>query len=101
MCTPAAAGGGGNRAAASVPRRQPCSPDMLVLIAAAVLLLVLALMWPRRPAGGPPGPAPVPVLGTAAFLGARTRTELFDTLQRLAERFGPVVGFFAGATYHV
>ncbi|XP_043189716.1 methyl farnesoate epoxidase-like [Amphibalanus amphitrite] len=74
---------------------------MLLALAALVFLVLLLVVWPRRPAGGPPGPTPVPVLGTLAFLGARTRTELFNTLQTLSERYGHVVGFFAGATYHV
>ena len=75
---------------------------MLTVIISAVLVgAVLLVLWPRRPAGGPPGPTPLPLIGTAAFLGARTRDDQFDVLLSLPAQFGEVISFYAGGMYNV
>jgi len=64
-----------------------------------VSVLAALLYWytTRRPAGFPPGPTGVPLLGYIPFLGSN----LHRTFNKLGKKYGPVFGMYIGNIYTV
>ena len=77
------------------------SPSMMsavtptrMLVAASVGLFSYLWWSLRRPAGMPPGPMAVPIIGNIALLRGGTRS--VETIGNLAKQYGPVFSMYMG-----
>ncbi|EFX83937.1 hypothetical protein DAPPUDRAFT_194538 [Daphnia pulex] len=64
------------------------------LILVYVLLIAFLVKLSLRPSNFPPGPRGVPLLGFAPFLPKNE--PFFRAMQKMAEKYGPVTGFYLG-----
>lgn len=77
------------------------SGPVSIMLLPAVAVAVVCFLWWRRPIGAPPGPAHIPLIGTAALCAARNSADLHRAFTGIFTAYGNVAGFYFGGLYTV
>ncbi|XP_046454340.1 methyl farnesoate epoxidase-like isoform X1 [Daphnia pulex] len=70
--------------------------SILLILFYVLLAIFCFIKLTLRPHNFPPGPRGMPLLGFAPFFP--TNKPFFSTLQKMAKKYGPVIGFYLGPT---